>query len=149
MSTEPTHRGSCLCGAIAYEVTGELGDFGYCHCRSCRKASGSAHGANAPVDRARLRFVRGADRIREFESSPGKKRGFCPTCGSPLYAYIEATRDVLRLRLGSLDTPFTKQPKAHTFVSDKAPWEPIEGSIPQFPEWAPKDVLAQRGSHQK
>jgi putative intracellular protease/amidase len=145
---EATHRGSCLCGAIAYEVTGDLGDFGYCHCQSCRKASGSAFGANAPVDRARLRFVRGADRIREYESSPGKLRGFCPTCGSPLYAYLRATRDVLRLRLGSLDTPFAKSPKAHTFVSDKADWEPIEGGVPQFATWASKDVLVQRGSKQ-
>lgn len=143
-----THRGSCLCGAVAYEIDGDLGDFGYCHCTSCRKASGSAYGANAPVDRARIRFVRGADRIREFESSPGKLRAFCPACGSPLYAYLKTTRDVLRVRLGSLDTPFHERPKAHTFVSDKATWEPIEGDIPQFAEWASKDVLVQRGSKQ-
>ncbi len=30
------HRGSCLCGAVKYEIEGELGDFGYCHCKSCR-----------------------------------------------------------------------------------------------------------------
>jgi putative intracellular protease/amidase len=144
-----THRGSCLCGAIAYEVDGELGDFGYCHCKSCRKASGGPHGANAPVDRAKLKWVRGADRVREYESSPGKRRAFCPTCGSPLYAYLTTTRDVLRLRLGSLDTPFAKRPKAHTWVSDKADWEPLDEDMPRFAEWAPKDVLVMRGSRQK
>jgi len=145
----PTHKGSCLCGSVRYEITGELGDFGYCHCTSCRKASGSAHGANAPVDRARFRLLAGGDALREFESSPGKLRAFCGRCGSPIYAYLTATPEVLRIRLGSLDTPFTKQPKAHTWVSDKAPWEPIEGGLPQFPEWAPRAVLHQRGSRQK
>ncbi len=143
------HTGSCLCGAIRYEITTELGDFGYCHCRSCRKASGSAHAANAPVDRAGFRFLGGKETLREYESSPGKFRVFCSTCGSPLYAYMSATPEVLRLRLGSLDTPFAKQPKAHTFVADKAAWEPISGDLPQFPEWAPRSVLHQRGSRQK
>jgi hypothetical protein len=143
-----THRGSCLCGEVNYEIDGELGEFGYCHCRSCRKASGSAHGANAPVDRASFRLTSGAELIREFESSPGKLRAFCSRCGSPLFAYLTQSPDVLRIRLGSLDTPFNKRPRAHTFVSQKADWEPIEGAVPQFPEWAPPNVLVQRGSRQ-
>ena len=141
--------GSCLCGGIRYAIDGELGDFGYCHCTSCRKASGSAHAANSPVDRAHFLIVNGAELLREYESSAGKFRAFCGRCGSPIYAYLEATRDVLRLRLGTLDTPFAKQPKAHTFVSDKAPWEPINDGLPQFEEWAPKSVLDQRGSRQR
>ena len=123
------HKGSCLCGNVRYQIDGELGEFGYCHCQSCRKASGSAHAANAPVERARFRLLGGADTLREFESSPGKLRAFCSACGSPIYAYLTATADVLRIRLGSLDTPFTGEPRAHTWVSDKAPWEPrISGS---------------------
>jgi hypothetical protein len=148
--TPVTHRyeGSCLCQGVRYEIAGELGDFGYCHCTSCRKASGSAHGANAPVDRARFRLLSGAELLREYESSPGKLRVFCSTCGSPMYAYLTTSRDVLRLRLGSLDTPFTKRPRAHTWVSDKASWEPLDDGMPQFPQWAPRSVLEQRGSKQ-
>jgi len=142
------HTGSCLCGGIQYEIDGELGDFGYCHCTSCRKASGSAHGANAGVDRSRFRLVKGEDLLREFESSPGKLRAFCSTCGSPMYAYLRTTADVVRVRLGSLDTPFHHRPSAHTWVSDKATWETIEGSVPQFEAWAPRSVLVQRGSKQ-
>ena len=142
------HKGSGLCGQVKYELSGELGDFGYCHCTSCRKASGSAHAANAPIDRAAFHLLDGAGVIREFESSPGKFRAFCSNCGSPIYAYLSATPGVLRIRLGSLDTPFAKQPKAHTFVSDKAPWEPISDDLPQFEKWAPTSVLHQRGSRQ-
>jgi hypothetical protein len=143
------YEGSCLCKRIRYRVTGELGEFGYCHCTSCRKASGSAHAANAPVDRADFQLLAGAESLREYESSPGKLRAFCTNCGSPIYAYLRATPALLRLRLGSLDTPFTKQPRAHTWVSDKAPWEPIADGLPQFPEWAPRAVLDQKGTRQR
>lgn len=142
------HQGSCLCGNVRYEVTGELGDFGYCHCTSCRKASGSAHAANAPVARAAFHLTSGSDTLREFESSPGKLRAFCARCGSPIYAYLTTSPETLRIRLGSLDTPFTKRPQAHTWVSDKAPWEPIPDDLPQFPQWAPRSVLRQHGSRQ-
>ena len=142
------HKGSCLCGNINYEVTAELGDFGYCHCTSCRKASGSSHGANAPVARSDFHLSDALHALREYESSPGKFRAFCSRCGSPIYAYLVTTSDILRLRLGSLDTPFERQPLAHTFVLDKASWEPITDDIPQFPKWAPASVLRQAGSRQ-
>jgi hypothetical protein len=142
------YKGSCLCQRVQYEVTGEIGDFGYCHCTSCRKASGTAHAANAPVQRADFHLKAGADELREYESSPGKVRVFCGRCGSPIFAYLRHDDAVIRIRLGSLDTPFVKTPKAHTWVSDKAPWEPIPDELPQFPEWAPRAVLVQKGSRQ-
>ena len=142
------HRGSCLCGAIRYEIDTELGEFGYCHCRECQKASGTAHAANAPVDRAHFKMVSGGDVLKEFESSPGKFRCFCGRCGSPIYAYLTATPNALRIRLGSLDTKFSRTVRAHTWVSERASWAPIADSVPQFERWAPKEVLHQRGSKQ-
>jgi hypothetical protein len=147
-STAPWYAGSCLCKAVAYEISGELGDFGYCHCTSCRKASGTAYGANVPVERARIRFTNGTAALSEYESSPGKFRAFCSRCGSPIYAWLAAKPDVLRVRLGSLDTPFAKRAKAHTFVSDKAEWDVIDDDIPQFEKWASRDVLEQPGTRQ-
>ncbi|NOX49220.1 MAG: GFA family protein [Gammaproteobacteria bacterium] len=142
------HKGSCLCAKVHYSIEGELSDFGYCHCNSCRKASGSAHGANSGIARANFKLSDEEDLVREFESSPGKFRAFCSRCGSPLYAYLTKSRDLIRIRLGSLDSHFNKTTKAHTFVSDKACWESIADSVPQFAEWAPREVLIQTGSKQ-
>ena len=141
-------EGSCLCGQVKYRLTSEPGPFGYCHCISCQKASGTAHAANAPVDRSAFQWVLGQSTIREFESSPGKFRAFCTNCGSPLYAYLSTTPEVLRIRLGSLDTPFFRQPQAHTRISEKAAWEPVGDDIPKFPKWASRAVLDQRGTRQ-
>ena len=142
------YQGSCLCGSIRYVIDGELSDFGYCHCTSCRKASGSAFGANIGVARSDLKLKDPDLHLREFESSPGKIRTFCAQCGSPIFAYLTRTPELVRIRLGSLDTDLGKTAKAHTFVSDKADWELIEGTIPQFDEWADKSVLVQAGSRQ-
>jgi hypothetical protein len=142
------HYGSCLCRQIRYEIGQELSDFGYCHCRSCRKSSGSAHGANAGFDRSNLNLSDPDQRLREYESSPGKIRSFCSNCGSPLFAYLTQTPETMRVRLGTLDSSFSKQAKAHTFVADRADWEAIGDDLPQFAAWASKDVLVQTGSRQ-
>ena len=141
--------GSCLCGDIRYRVDGQLSDFGYCHCPSCRKASGSAHAANAGVLRKDFKLEDPHQRLREYESSPGKMRVFCGRCGSPIYAYLTDTSDIIRIRLGSLDTPLNKQAKAHTFVGSKASWDVIGDDLPQFEDWADQEVLIQLGSRQK
>ena len=142
------YEGSCLCRQIRYEVHAELSEFGYCHCTSCRKSSGSAHAANAGIERSDFALSDPSGLLREYESSPGKFRAFCSNCGSPLYAYLTRTPELIRIRLGSLDTAFTKHAQAHTFVGDKAPWEIIYGELPQFDEWASRDVLVQTGSKQ-
>ena len=142
------YEGSCLCGSIRYSIEGELSDFGYCHCVSCRKASGTAHAANAGVDRSVFLLEDSHSYLKEYESSPGKLRAFCSNCGSSIFAYLAATPHLIRIRLGTLDTSFGKEAKAHTFVSEKAPWHIIEGDLPQFAMWADKGVLVQIGSRQ-
>lgn len=55
------HLGSCLCGAVSFEVGGELPEPDACHCRMCRKQSGHFF-ASTDVPRAAL-TVRGEDRL--------------------------------------------------------------------------------------
>ena len=142
------YEGSCLCVQIRYQIDSELSEFGYCHCKSCRKASGSAFAANAAVDRERFTLFDPAGLLREYESSPGKFRAFCSNCGSPIFAYLTRSKHLIRVRLGTLDTPFTKEAKAHFFVADKAPWHRIHGDLPQFDGWPSKEVLVPAGSRQ-
>ena len=59
--TEIAH-GSCLCGAVRFEVTGAFESFFLCHCSRCRKDTGSAHGANLFSSTAKLAWLKGEDR---------------------------------------------------------------------------------------
>lgn len=130
-------KGSCLCGKVSYEYRGELGPIVFCHCSRCRKAQGSAFGTNSPVKAADFSLLSGEDVLREYESSPGKHRVFCSHCGSPLYSRNSAIPGVLRLRVGSLDTPITARPVAHIYASSHAEWESITDTLPQYEAGVP------------
>lgn len=135
-SMENRHRGSCLCGAIGYSFTGDVQEYGFCHCKSCRKASGSAFSANASVDASSFEVDDSRSYLKEYESSPGTHRFFCSNCGSPLFSKIDDTPEFIRVRLGTLDTIIEKRPSKHTFVSEKAPWYNICDEAPQFQQKA-------------
>jgi len=123
--------GSCLCGAIRYEIDGKIGPVGHCHCVTCRKAQGGAFVTNAPVRSKYFRLTSGADSVAEFESSSGKKRCFCRTCGSPLWSHRESEPEIVRIRLGLLDSDPERRPLAHVWVSEKAPWYDITDDLPR------------------
>jgi hypothetical protein len=124
--------GSCLCGTVKYEVRGELGPAYHCHCSRCRKANGSAFASNAVVQAKEFAIVQGADAMRRFSTAEGVHREFCGNCGSPILSRRDAIPDVVRLRMGTLDTVLTKGPGAHIYVGSKAEWFEICDDLPQF-----------------
>ncbi len=126
------HEGRCLCGEVRYEVRGEIGPIVLCHCSQCRRAQGSAFGANAEVRAADFVVVAGAASIRDFESSPGKWRSFCSLCGSPLYSRRADRIGAVRLRVGTVETPLARRPVAHIFATSKAEWFEILDDLPQY-----------------
>ena len=50
-------HGSCLCGAIHYEIDGLSGPINHCSCRTCRKAHAAAFASTAAVDRTHFRWL--------------------------------------------------------------------------------------------
>jgi len=127
-----TYKGSCLCGSVSYSFSAKINDFGYCHCEMCRKASGSAYSANVGVDSTTFEVKDSHGYLKEYISSLGTHRFFCSNCGSPLFSRVERTPELVRIRLGSLDTFMDKKAVRHTFVKDKAPWHEIADDLPRF-----------------
>src|SRR5574341_1183291 len=121
-STLRVQRGSCLCGQVRYEVTGELKQPLNCHCSMCRKAHGTAFRTQAWVRAQDFRWQSGAELVSSYESSPGKHRTFCKVCGSNLITRMDAKKDLYGLPLGTLDTDPGIKPQLHIFVASKAPW---------------------------
>jgi hypothetical protein len=119
---------------VHYETAGELGPVVLCHCSKCRKASGSAFNAAAPVTRRDFRLLSGHDAIAKHESSPGVRLAFCRHCGASLFSERDSLPDLLRLRIGPLDTPVGAQSSAHTFVASKADRFEIHDDAPQHAE---------------
>jgi len=128
------HKGSCLCGAVEYEITGSLGPVVYCHCSRCRKANGSAFNVASPVATADFRFVKGQECLRDYRNNAGVHRVFCGTCGSPIIGKRESAPETVRVRIGTLDTPVNAQVHAHIFVGSKAEWYEILDGMTQYEE---------------
>lgn len=131
------HRGSCLCGGVQYTLDHEPEAIARCHCRSCRKASGSAYVAVAVVPVEALRFLSGTELLTAFTSSPGKRRVFCSRCGAPVYSEADARPGLRRLRIGLLDTPLATRAGWHAMVSHKAEWETLCDDLPRYAESKP------------
>lgn len=131
-------EGSCLCGAVGYQYEGDFGTITVCHCSDCRKAQGSSSVIAAPVERGMFRWTRGEELIAEFESSPGKKRAFCSRCGSPLYSRKDDLPGVLRLRMGTIDTPTEAAPVAHIFATNLPQWAAIDDDLPRYERLEPQ-----------
>lgn len=125
-----THGGSCLCGAVRFEVDGGFERFYLCHCGRCRKDSGSAHSANLFSTRAKVRWLSGEDKISHFRL-PGTRhaRSFCAACGSALPS-VQMDGALLVVPAGGLDGDVPLAPDAHLFVSTRANWDHALERVP-------------------
>lgn len=109
------HHGSCLCGAITFEVRGELNPPDACHCVNCRKHSGHFF-ASIDVYRTDLK-VSGANKLKWFRSSEKVQRGFCDTCGSSLF-WAPIQMDWVAVAVGAFDFPPETKLGRHLFESE-------------------------------
>jgi hypothetical protein len=124
------HAGGCLCGEVRYQVRGEVSNLCYCHCTSCRRATGAPLVPWGTFAREGFRLTRGA--LAEYRSSPAVVRGFCAACGTSL-TYRHAARPAeLDVALATLDDAARFAPQMHVWVSEKLPWVSISDGLPQF-----------------
>ena len=76
------HSGSCLCGAVRFDLEGAFDAFFLCHCQHCQKDTGSAHAANLFSQSASLTWRSGEDAVTAF-TLPGTRqsKSLCKHCG--------------------------------------------------------------------
>jgi hypothetical protein len=129
-------NGSCLCGGVRYEAEGPLLHVARCHCTQCRKASGAEFATNGSVLASKFRVTAGEALLSEYAWSPGQARVFCSRCGSPLFKRKAGAGagegEMVRLRLGCLDSSSEVRPLCHVFVSERPAWSEITDGLPQF-----------------
>jgi hypothetical protein len=126
------HHGSCLCGAVRFEIVGAFEHFFLCHCSRCRKGSGSAHGANLFSASAELRWRSGEANVRSFALSGTRHaRSFCATCGGALPS-VQLNGALLVTPAGSLDSALSARPTAHICVASRADWDERLEEAPSF-----------------
>ena len=85
MSDISSHAGTCFCGAVKFNVTGDPAAMGYCHCASCRHWSAGPVNAFSLWQPGALQVTQGADKIGTYNHTPISYRKWCKSCGGHLF----------------------------------------------------------------
>jgi hypothetical protein len=78
------HSGTCFCGAVALEVSGEPEGMGFCHCQSCRSWSGGPVNAFSLWKPENVKVTKGAEHLATFQKTEVSERQYCSKCGGHL-----------------------------------------------------------------
>jgi hypothetical protein len=84
LETIMSYVGSCFCGAVQLEVSGEPEGMGYCHCSSCRSWSGGPVNAFSLWKPENVKVTKGADQVATFNKTAFSFRKSCAKCGGHL-----------------------------------------------------------------
>lgn len=82
-----TRKGSCLCGAVQFELNDDNDTGIACHCTSCRKSS-STHSFNVRTTIDAVKVTKGTPKTYDdnaTDSGTTAQRSFCGNCGSSLW----------------------------------------------------------------
>ncbi|QLF71437.1 GFA family protein [Peteryoungia desertarenae] len=131
---KPAKGGSCLCGAVQFEISGKFESFFLCHCKRCRKDTGSAYAANLFSSTATLNWISSLDSIRTYRI-PGTRheKSFCTQCGSAVPS-VQSEGSMVVVPAGSMDSMIDIQPSAHICYASRAEWDGLCEEIPRVDE---------------
>ncbi|KAL1668079.1 Mss4-like protein [Schizophyllum commune] len=129
-SSQPLkYHGSCLCGAVQYELTGEPFTHLVCHCVNCQKVTGSAFASNVFFNKEQVSVIKGKEALKEYadphtQSGKPYHRAFCGKCGSFVLGFPEQNPKIAIVASGSLDAEYQGKwgPRKELFTQCKRPW---------------------------
>jgi hypothetical protein len=110
--------GGCNCGQVNFEVSGPPVRVGLCHCRVCRKETGSI-GNFFAVWRSDRVSISGETRSWRLSTD---NRHYCPTCGSSVFGIVDGV-DEVEIRAGAFDeAPTDLTPSYELWVARRECW---------------------------
>jgi hypothetical protein len=126
-----TYAGTCFCGAVGIEVSGEPQGIGFCHCTSCREWSGAPINAFTLWKGADVKVTKGEDSLGSYTRNGIHDRKFCKHCGGHLLTAIPSF-DVVDVFAATIpDFPFT--PALHVHYAETV--LPMRDGLPKFKDY--------------
>ena len=120
--------GRCLCGKVRFAFEGAPNWQAHCHCESCRRATASPFTSYFGVSHGRWHWT-GTTPVA-FVSSPGVKRHFCTTCGSPMAYEGDRWPHEIHFFAATLDDPAAFRPTAHVNWNEHLSWVRLADGLP-------------------
>ncbi len=136
--TQTRLTGSCLCGAVHYEIAGEILRFSHCHCGRCRKATGTGHSTNVVLKPSSFAWTQGEESVRRYKVQESERftTCFCNNCGGQLPRVLPEY-ELAIIPAGSLDENPPLLPQSRIFWDSRAEWSCPAGDLPVYPEYPP------------
>ena len=133
--TDVVRKGSCLCGAVQFDVIGEPFTMTYCHCESCRRWVSAPVMGGCLFRSEQIQILKGAEKLTLFKRTKdtGSLRKFCCDCGSALlneHPGIKMT-DVMAVSVPGLEF----KPKLHTNYAERV--ISIRDGLPKYRDFDP------------
>lgn len=105
--------------------------------------SGTGHSIGAMFRRDAVAII-GTTSEFTYQSGKGSTvtKGFCATCGSPVYGRNTRSADHITLPLGAMDNADGLQVEVVIFDRDKPHWDRLEENVAFFatqPDWRPPE----------
>jgi hypothetical protein len=125
------HVGTCFCGAVEVEVSGDPAGMGYCHCRSCRSWSGGPDNAFSLWPPAQVKITKGEANVGTFNATEVSYRKFCTKCGGHIMTDHPplGVIDVFTATIPTLDF----QPGLHVNYQETV--LPMKDGLPKFKDF--------------
>ena len=128
MSADAPITGGCQCGAVRYRVGGKVSGSHICHCRMCQRAVGNVF---APLVTAEGLVWHSTP--ARWASSNIAERGFCATCGTPLFIRdLDRPEDEFEIMIATLDDPEIAPPGHHSGVESRISWVKLADGLPEY-----------------
>ncbi len=130
MATADQTTGHCLCGAIRFKFDPDAVRWTcHCHCESCRRATGAPVATFISVSDTGWRWL--GKSPANFASSPGVRRSFCPTCGSPVAYSTDKLPGETHLLAALLVDASAVKPEFVFADNERLPWCELVHDLPK------------------
>ena len=129
-------EGGCHCGYIKYEAEVDPEAVSICHCTDCQTLTGSAFRVTVPARKEGFKLLTGQPKIyvKTAESGTQRAHGFCPDCGTPIYATAVTDPQVYGIRVGTTRQRAALPPKRQGWCHSALDWAMNFEALPQSPK---------------
>jgi hypothetical protein len=128
-------QASCQCGKLSATVAdGAEPTTIMCHCIACQRRSGSPFGTIAYFPKEAV-AISGSPRefTRPTDNGYSFTTGFCPDCGSTLYAKASRMPDITGVPVGAFADPSFPQPVRSVYEQGMHAWVALPDGTTHHP----------------
>jgi hypothetical protein len=125
--------GGCLCSAVRFSVTDAPLAARVCWCRLCQYLGAGSGMVSVCFPSASFSVEGGVTWFESIaDSGNHMQRGFCPTCGTPLFSKADARPHLVFIRAGALDDPNLQAPQMTIWTEAAPDWACFDTALPKL-----------------